>query len=192
MQNPFFKILFHGEGGEPERGKQNAYVPGTACNVPSTIRTYLAQHAYNVNIFSTSDNMPSYVPHGLVIHSVLLTVVSPCHTTSCTCAIKHRERKKFDGFAYRAGQEQGVVQLPGQEPTFRFRGTPPPHDQVTGREQAQIISHERHIRFFRIPKLHFSVFLALSQLHQINNFANISPIGHHQGTPCLSPLTRPS
>ena len=43
---------------------------------------------------------------------------------------------------------------------------------------------------FRIPKLHCSVFLALentaipttgSQLHQINNFANILPIGHHQG-----------
>ena len=38
---------------------------------------------------------------------------------------------KFDGFAYRAGQEQGVVQLPGQEPPFHFRGTPPPHDQAS-------------------------------------------------------------
>ena len=38
---------------------------------------------------------------------------------------------EFDGFAYRAGQEQGVVQLPGQEPPFRFRGTPPPHDQAS-------------------------------------------------------------
>ena len=38
---------------------------------------------------------------------------------------------KFDGCAYRASQEQGVVQLPGQELPFRFRGTPPPHDQAS-------------------------------------------------------------
>ena len=46
------------------------------------------------------------------------------------------------------------------------------------------------LRFFRLPKLHCSVFLALentaipatgSQLHKISNFANISPIGHQQG-----------
>ena len=40
-------------------------------------------------------------------------------------------KKNFNGFAYWAGQEQGVVQLPDQEPPFRFRGTPPPHDQAS-------------------------------------------------------------
>ena len=49
------------------------------------------------------------------------------YTTTYTCT-KQIRRVRVPG---RSDQEQGVVQLPGQEPPFRFRGTPPPHDQAS-------------------------------------------------------------
>ena len=45
---------------------------------------------------------------------------------------------KIDGFAYRAGQEEGVVQLPGPEPHFRVRWTTPPHDQASEKNPKQM------------------------------------------------------